>query len=57
MTILSFDNKKQIVVARSSAEVEYRVMTHTSCELMWVNHFSEELRFEVTLPMDLNCDN
>ena len=27
-------SKKQTVVARSSAEAEYRAMAHTSCELM-----------------------
>ena len=32
-------------------------MVHTSCELMWVKHLLEELRFEVQLPMDMYCDN
>ena len=32
-------------------------MAHTSCELMWVKHFLEELRFKVKLTMDMYCDN
>ncbi|GFZ18297.1 hypothetical protein Acr_27g0000360 [Actinidia rufa] len=36
---------------------KYKAMTHTSCDLMWVKHFLEELRFEVQLPMDMYCDN
>ena len=32
-------------------------MAHTSCELMWVKHFLDELSFEVALPMDMYCDN
>ena len=44
------------MVARSSAEAEYMAMAHTSCELMRVKHFLEELRFEV-LPMDMHYEN
>ena len=32
-------------------------MVHTSCELMWVKQFLEELRFEVKLPMNMYSDN
>ena len=32
-------------------------MAHTSCEVMWIKHFLEDLSFEVTLPMDMYCDN
>ena len=49
--------KKQTVVARSSAEAEYIAMAHTSCELMWITHLLEELRFVVKLPMTMHCDN
>ena len=32
-------------------------MTRTSCELMWIKHFLEELKFVVKVPMTLHCDN
>ena len=32
--LITWRSKKQIVVARSSAEAKYRAMAHTSCELM-----------------------
>ena len=55
--LITWRSKKQIVVARSSAEVEYRAIAHTSCELMWIKHLLEELRFVVKLPMTMHCDN
>ena len=55
--MITWRSKKQIVVARSSAKVEYRAIAHTSCELMWIKHLLEELRFVVKLPMTMHCDN
>ena len=42
---------------RTSAETEYRAMTHMSCELLWLKHFLEELMFDVLLSMSMYCDN
>ena len=42
---------------RSSADAKYRAIAHTSCELLWLKHFLEELMFEVLLPMSMYCDN
>ena len=55
--LITWRTKKQTVVARSSAEAEHGAMAHTSCELMWINHLLEELRFVVKLPMTMHCDN
>ena len=54
---MNWKSKKQTVVARSSAEAEYQVMAHTSCELTWMRHLSEELCFDAKLPMSMYCDN
>ena len=45
------------MVAQSSVEIEYWVMAHTSCELMLVKQFLEELRFKGKFPMNMYCDN
>ncbi|KAJ7947369.1 Retrovirus-related Pol polyprotein from transposon TNT 1-94 [Quillaja saponaria] len=50
-------SKKQTVVARSSAESEYRAMTHTTAELVWLKNLLDELGFQHSQPMELVCDN
>ena len=41
----SWKSKKQDIVARSRVEVEYRIMTLTTYELIWLKHLFQELRF------------
>ena len=55
--LITWKSKKQTVVARSSAKAKYKAMTHTSCELMWIKHLLEELKFVVKVPMTMHCDN
>ena len=43
--LISWKSKKQDIVARSSAEVEYRAMTLATCELIRLKHILQELRF------------
>jgi len=54
---VSWKSKKQNVVARSSAEVEYRVMAVATCELIWIKQLLKELKFGDTKGMELVCDN
>lgn len=54
---MTWKSQKQGVVARSSAEAEYRAMAHTTCELMWLKTLMKEMGFEVDEPMKMFCDN
>ncbi|XP_014522256.1 uncharacterized protein LOC106778782 [Vigna radiata var. radiata] len=43
--LISWKSKKQCVVARSSAEAKYRVMTLATCELVWLKQLLKDLQF------------
>lgn len=55
--LISWKSKKQNVVARSSAEAEYKAMVLVTCELIWLKQLLKELQFEEARPMTLICDN
>ena len=55
--LVTWKSKKQTVVARSSAEAEYRAMAHTATELTWLQHFLQEIGFSTPTPIQLSCDN
>jgi len=55
--LVTWKSKKQKVVARSSAEAEYRGMAHGVCELLWLRTLLCDLGFEPKNAMQLYCDN
>ena len=55
--LATWKSKKQDVVSRSSAEAEYRAMTHTVCEIMWFKNLTMELDFRQLGPVPMHCDN
>ncbi|RDY13001.1 Copia protein, partial [Mucuna pruriens] len=55
--MVSWKSKKQNIIARSSAEAEYRAMASATCELIWVKQLIQELKFTDVQPMKLYCDN
>ena len=48
---------REQVVAKSSAEAEYRAMAQGICEVLWIKTLLKELSFEPKEPMKIYCDN
>ncbi|XP_060210064.1 secreted RxLR effector protein 161-like [Lycium barbarum] len=55
--LISWRSKKQGVVSRSSAESEYRAMSQSTCEIMWIHHLITEIGLKHYTPAKLWCDN
>ena len=55
--LVTWRNKKQNVVARSSAEAEFRAIAHEICELLWLRIILNDLRIKREGTMRLYCDN
>jgi len=56
-SLVSWKSKKQITVARSSAEAKYRSMAAATCELSWLRFLLRDLCVEHPQPTGLFCDN
>ncbi|CAL1360108.1 unnamed protein product [Linum trigynum] len=54
---ISWRTKKQTVVARSSAEAEYRAMASAVSEIIWLRCLFRELGIVMASPTPLHCDN
>jgi len=54
---VTWRSKKQNVVARSSAESEFRAMAQGRCELLWLIIILEDLKIKWEGLMKLYCDN
>ncbi|GAA0169983.1 hypothetical protein LIER_40862 [Lithospermum erythrorhizon] len=54
---VSWKSKKQITVARSSAEAEYRFMAAVTCELKWLKGLLNSLGISHSRPMHLHYDS
>ena len=55
--LISWRSKKQIVVARSSTEAEYRALTATTAELIWLRWLLQDLGIDCFAATQLHCDN
>ncbi|CAL5350327.1 unnamed protein product [Camellia sinensis] len=55
--LVTWRSKKQNVVARSSAEAEFRAMAQGVCELLWIKLLLSDLGIAQTDSMRLYCDN
>jgi hypothetical protein len=55
--LVTWKSKKQNVVARSSAEAEYRAMASSASELTWIKQILSDFGIQVQIPMKMFCDN
>ncbi|KAL2243082.1 UNVERIFIED_CONTAM: Retrovirus-related Pol polyprotein from transposon RE1 [Sesamum indicum] len=55
--LISCKTKKQSTVSRSTAEVEYRSLGATVCELQWLAYLLQDFHITVSTPISLFCDN
>ncbi|GJW77783.1 ribonuclease H-like domain-containing protein [Tanacetum coccineum] len=51
------DCKKQSMLAKSSAEAEYKAMNTVTCEVIWIHKILTELNVQISLPVPIHCDN
>lgn len=54
---ISWKTKKQSVVARSTAEAEYRALALTTCEVTWLTALLKDMGLHHLPPTLLKCDN
>lgn len=55
--LVTWRSKKQSVVARSSAEAEFRAMSYGICEGIWLQRMFKELKIPSNYTMKVWCDN
>ncbi|CAA0820188.1 cysteine-rich RLK (RECEPTOR-like protein kinase) 8 [Striga hermonthica] len=55
--LISWKSKKQQTISKSSAEAEYRALSSTVSELLWISYIAKDLLIPISLPIPLWCDN
>ena len=54
---ITWSSKKQLTVALSSTEAEYRGAAVATCEAIWLKSLLKDLQVEVSDPTTIYCDN
>lgn len=55
--LISWRSKKQSTISGSSTEAEYRIMSTTVCQLLWITYILKDLHIPISLLIPLWCDN
>ncbi|KAK2373410.1 hypothetical protein QL285_074443 [Trifolium repens] len=56
-SLISWKAKKQITVSRSSSEAEYRALSSTTCELIWLLSLMKDVGIQCDKSPVIYCDN
>ncbi|XP_020690608.1 uncharacterized protein LOC110105440 [Dendrobium catenatum] len=56
-TLISWTVKKQMMVARSSTESEYRALAALTADVVWLRRVLTDFGIQQSAPTDLYCDN
>ena len=56
-SLISWKSEKQTVVARSSAEAEYRALVDTTSKIIWLRRLLEVMGVAIPSPTPLHCDS
>lgn len=56
-SLISWKSKKQPTISKSSTEAEYRAMSSTSSEIVWLQRLLQDFGIPLQLPTPLYCDN
>jgi len=56
-SLISWKSKKQSIVSQSSTEAEYRVMTSTTKEIVWLRWLLADMRISFSHPTPMYYDN
>lgn len=56
-SLISWLSKKQSVVSRSAAEVEYRALAQAACEVSWIDTLLHDFGIVRSKPVPIFCDN
>ena len=56
-SLISWRSKKQSVVARSTAEAEYRALADTTSEVIWLRWLLADMGVVSATPTTIYCDN
>ena len=55
--LVTWRSKKQNVVSKSSVKAEYRAMSQTASEIVWLKNLLTELGVQVNQPIQMHCNN
>ena len=55
--VISWETKKQPLVALSTIKVEYKTIVGATCEVVWLRRVLYDLKLSQMQPTTLQCDN